>query len=90
MTLPVSARQLLPAIRSRRPAGTMTQALLLLLATAAADAPSPTSPNYLNSTAASDCVVTFNEVMYQPPGDDSRLEWIELHNQMSVDVDPSD
>jgi len=46
-------------------------------------------PTYLNSTTSADCVVTFNEVMYHPAGEGARFEWIELHNQMSVDVDLS-
>ena len=41
------------------------------------------------STAA-DSVVTFNEIMYHPAGDNPALEWIELYNQMSVDIDLSD
>ena len=36
-----------------------------------------------------DSVVTFNEVMYNPAADDAGGEWIELHNQLSVDVDLS-
>ncbi len=47
------------------------------------------APGYLNSSTASDCVVTFNEVMYQPAGGDSGVEWLELHNQLGVDVDLS-
>jgi hypothetical protein len=39
---------------------------------------------------ARDSVVVFNELHYHPAGDeDSALEWIELHNQMAVDVDLS-
>src|SRR6266542_4335888 len=41
-------------------------------------------------TTAADSVVTFNEIMYHPAGDDPALEWIELYNQMSVDIDLSD
>ncbi len=36
-----------------------------------------------------DSVVVFNEVMYNPAGADESLEWIELHNQMAVDIDLS-
>ncbi|MDB4265154.1 lamin tail domain-containing protein [bacterium] len=36
-----------------------------------------------------DSVVVFNEIHYHPAGDDSSLEYIELYNQMSVDVDLS-
>ena len=37
----------------------------------------------LDSTAA------FNELMYHPSGDENSLEWIELHNQVSLDLDLS-
>jgi len=36
-----------------------------------------------------DSVVTFNEIMYNPAASDSGGEWVELHNQLSVDVDLS-
>jgi hypothetical protein len=36
-----------------------------------------------------DSVVVFNELMYNPAGDDESLEWIELHNQMAIDIDLS-
>jgi hypothetical protein len=36
-----------------------------------------------------DSVAVFNEIMYHPQSDDPAEEWIELHNQMSVDVDLS-
>src|SRR4051812_39392408 len=40
-----------------------------------------------------DCVVVFNEIMYHPAGPDAATqearEWIELRNQMAVDVDVS-
>ncbi len=35
-----------------------------------------------------DAVVTFNEIQYNPPGSQDG-EWIELHNQMAVNVDIS-
>jgi hypothetical protein len=35
-----------------------------------------------------DATVVFNEIMYNPPDDES-LEWVELHNQMAVDMDLS-
>lgn len=41
------------------------------------------------STIQADSVVVFNEVMYHPLGDEAALEWVELHNQMAVDVDIS-
>ncbi len=37
---------------------------------------------------SSDSVVVFNEIMYHPASDEES-EWIELHNQMSVDIDLS-
>ena len=39
--------------------------------------------------AGSDSVVTFNEVMYHPLTNETAMEWVELYNQMSVDVDIS-
>ncbi len=50
-----------------------------------ADADLPTS------SEAGDSVVAFNEIMYHPRGEtDGEQEWVELHNQMSVDVDLSE
>jgi len=38
-----------------------------------------------------DSTVVFNEIMYNPPGATERQgEWIELHNQLSVDMDVSE
>ena len=39
--------------------------------------------------ASADSVVTFNEVMYHPLTNEPALEWVELCNQMTVDVDIS-
>ncbi len=36
-----------------------------------------------------DSTVVFNEIMYNPDGPDAGLEWIELHNQMSINMDIS-
>ena len=36
-----------------------------------------------------DSVVVFNEIMYHPPSNEAALEWVELHNQMAVNVDLS-
>ena len=36
-----------------------------------------------------DSVVVFNELMYHPPTNEVALEWVELYNQMAVDVDMS-
>lgn len=38
---------------------------------------------------AVESVVTFNELHYNPAGNDESGEWIELHNQMSINVDLS-
>ncbi len=49
--------------------------------------PSPTTD--INNPTG-DTIVTFNEIMYNPVGSsDSRLEWIELHNQLAVRMDIS-
>ncbi|MBM3847552.1 MAG: hypothetical protein FJ405_14870, partial [Verrucomicrobia bacterium] len=45
-------------------------------------------PQEANSAPA-DSVICFNEVMYHPASDAKSEEWIELHNQMFVDVDLS-
>ncbi len=45
----------------------------------------PLEPRMLLSA---DSVVVFNEIMYHPAGSQD-LEWIELHNQMAVDIDLS-
>lgn len=38
-----------------------------------------------------DSTVVFNEIMYNPPGDnDAQLEWIELYNQLAVNMDVSE
>lgn len=36
-----------------------------------------------------DSIVMFNEIMYHPLTNESELEWIELYNQLAVDVDVS-
>jgi hypothetical protein len=41
------------------------------------------------SYAVSDSVVVFNELMYNPPGPDQGQEWLEVHNQMAVNIDLS-
>lgn len=43
----------------------------------------------LESRLVLDSTVVFNEIMYNPSGTDETLEWIELHNQMSIDLDIS-
>ena len=37
-----------------------------------------------------DSTVVFNEIMYHPADGDSTTEWIELHNQMALDMDISE
>ena len=37
-----------------------------------------------------DSTVVINEIMYNPSGDDTGLEWIELYNQLNVDMDISE
>lgn len=58
----------------------------LLSVVVAQDTPYPSHPNI---TTAADAVVTFNEIMFRPLNEDPGLEWIELANQMSVNVDVS-
>jgi hypothetical protein len=36
-----------------------------------------------------DSAVVFNEIMYHPLTNEAQLEWVELQNQMSVDIDMS-
>ncbi|HXI53382.1 MAG TPA: lamin tail domain-containing protein, partial [Candidatus Saccharimonadales bacterium] len=42
-----------------------------------------------SSALAADSVVVFNEVHYHPPTNEAAGEWIELHNQMTIDIDLS-
>src|SRR6266542_5341767 len=39
--------------------------------------------------ASADATVVFNEIMYHPATNEAQLEWVELHNLMSVDMDLS-
>lgn len=42
------------------------------------------------STAeGADAVLVFNEIMYHPPTDEAGSEWVELYNQLAVDIDIS-
>ena len=41
------------------------------------------------ASARADSTVVFNEIMYHPATNEAELEWVELHNQMSVDMDIS-
>ena len=45
-------------------------------------------PAAFQSTSA-DSVVVFNEIMYHPLTDEPTREWVELHNQMAVNVELS-
>ncbi len=40
-------------------------------------------------SARADSVVVFNEIMYHPLVSEATMEWVELYNQMAVDVDLS-
>jgi len=56
--------------------------------------PTPQAANFLSEypdavvSDQPDCVVVFNEIMYNHSNDVS-LEWVELHNQMAIDIDLS-
>src|SRR4051794_40579252 len=41
------------------------------------------------SALGSDSVVVFNEVQYHPVTNEAASEWVELHNQMAIDIDLS-
>lgn len=44
----------------------------------------------LTAQARADSTVVFNEIMYHPNAtNEAQLEWVELHNQMAVDMDLS-
>src|SRR5437763_6194846 len=43
----------------------------------------------LASSVQGDSPVVFNEIMYHPLTNEAQFEWVELQNQMSVDVDIS-
>src|SRR3954468_4165626 len=43
----------------------------------------------LSSFARADTPVVFNEIMYHPATNEAQLEWVELQNQLSIDVDMS-
>ncbi|MEX2186748.1 MAG: lamin tail domain-containing protein, partial [Pirellulales bacterium] len=43
----------------------------------------------LETRCVLDSTVVLNEIMYNPQGGGESLEWIELHNQMAVDMDIS-
>jgi Lamin Tail Domain/Concanavalin A-like lectin/glucanases superfamily/CotH kinase protein len=43
----------------------------------------------LAGSVRADSTVVFNEIMYHPQTNEAALEWVELYNQMSVDMDLS-
>ena len=45
---------------------------------------------WLEAKLALDSGVVFNEIMYHPSGDNPSLEWVEIYNQMSADIDISE
>ena len=46
-------------------------------------------PTLLLALARADSTLVFNEIMYHPATSETGLEWIELHNQMAVNMDIS-
>src|SRR5256886_6868791 len=42
------------------------------------------------SRASADSIIVFNEIMYHPATNEPALEWLELHNQMAVNMDVSE
>ena len=64
----------------------------LLAVGALSEAPFARADSLFNppdTTTAADSVVAFNEIMYHPDANNSSLEWVELYNQMSVDIELS-
>src|ERR1041385_7588911 len=41
------------------------------------------------SSLRADTTVVFNEIMYHPATNEANFEWVELYNQMAVDMDIS-
>jgi len=58
--------------------------------TAVVTAP-PTMQTVLPTSASdgADTVLVFNEIMYHPVTNEAGMEWVELYNQMAVDIDVS-
>ena len=44
---------------------------------------------FLTRPVLADSTVVFNEIMYHPASNEPALEWLELHNQMAVNMDLS-
>ncbi|HXG47380.1 MAG TPA: lamin tail domain-containing protein, partial [Methylomirabilota bacterium] len=45
--------------------------------------------SFIPQTRAVDSVVVFNELHYHPVTNEAASEWVELHNQMAIDIDLS-
>ncbi|HKI72388.1 MAG TPA: lamin tail domain-containing protein, partial [Verrucomicrobiae bacterium] len=45
---------------------------------------------FIASRAFADSTIVFNEIMYHPATNEPALEWLELHNQMAVNMDVSE
>src|SRR5438132_2516546 len=45
---------------------------------------------FLTLPVLADSTVVFNEIMYHPATNEPALEWLELHNQMAVNMDVSE
>src|SRR5437773_10820611 len=43
----------------------------------------------MRGAVAADSIVVFNEIHYHPATNEAANEWIELHNQMAIDIDLS-
>src|SRR5213082_1582787 len=44
---------------------------------------------FIASRSFADSTIVFNEIMYHPATNEPLLEWVELHNQMAVNMDVS-
>ncbi|HEY9509782.1 MAG TPA: lamin tail domain-containing protein, partial [Verrucomicrobiae bacterium] len=42
-----------------------------------------------STSDSADAVLVFNEIMYHPAANEAGMEWIELYNQLAVDIDVS-
>src|SRR5437667_1255646 len=73
-------------LRSQASALAFFLSLCFQLTTRAQTNPLPSVPD---TTTASDSVITFNEIMYHPAREEIGMEWLELYNQMSVNMDIS-
>src|SRR2546425_9181762 len=45
---------------------------------------------FIVSSVSADSTIVFNEIMYHPATNEPALEWLELHNQMAVNMDVSE